>query len=162
MQIVRQSQEALKREKQLEFKIEQINQDKQDEKYTVSSLSDEKGEQLFKELEELMRSQYIYRENNLTKDKLSKMLNTNRTYLSQVINENTGLSFTHYLNSFRINEAITTLSDTENSIPLKALASDIGFNSINTFYKAFQMAVGVTPSLYREKVIELRKKNIVQ
>ena len=162
MQIVKQSQEALKREKQLENKIEQLSNDKLEEKYVVSSLSDERGQQLFKELDELMRNQHIYREKNLTKDKLSKMLNTNRTYLSQVINENTGLSFTHYLNSLRINEAINILSDIENSLPIKALASDLGFNSINTFYKAFQSSVGVTPSLYREKVLELKKRNMLQ
>ena len=162
LQIVRQSQEALKKQKQLEHKIQQLQDSRQEEKYTVSSLSDEKGLLLFNQLESLLRDQGIYREKNLTKDKLSKLLNTNRTYLSQVINENTGLSFTHYVNTFRINEALNILSDTKNNIPIKALASDLGYSSINTFYTAFQAAVGLTPSLYRTKLIELQKKPAVQ
>lgn len=160
--IVRQNKEAVKRESHLQKQIEQLlNGGKKPdlhEKYAVSSLTDEKGRRLFEALQSLMREQHIYRQRDLTKDKLADLLSTNRTYLSQVINEQTGMSYTHYINAFRIEEAVRILSDTENTIPLKALASELGFNSITTFYKAFQQIIGMTPSTYRSTMEDLNQK----
>jgi AraC-like DNA-binding protein len=62
------------------------------------------------------------------------------------------MSFTYYVNRFRIEEAIRQLSDPANDVPLKALASELGFNSLSTFYNLFQSAVGMTPAQYRSKV----------
>ncbi len=122
------------------------------EKYSVSSLSDEKEKKLYEELNKLMREEYIYRQNNLTQEKLATLLHTNRTYLSQVINKHTNLSFNRFINLFRIEEAVAILSDPDNDIPLKTLSANLGFKSINTFYSAFRAAVGMTPSLYRKKI----------
>ena len=161
LNIVRQNQEAIKREKNLYLQIKQLqgeeNKLELSEKYSVSSLTDEKSSTLYKELETLMREKQVYKDNFLTKEKLAEMLGTNRTYLSQIINEKYGSSFTYYINSYRIDEAIHVLSDPDNTIPLKALSAQLGFNSISTFYKVFQLAVGMPPSLYRSKVIELQK-----
>ena len=104
-----------------------------------------------------MREEKIFKDNTLTKDKVAELLDTNRTYLSRIINEQAQTSFTHYVNRFRIEEAIRLLSDPSNDTPLKALASDLGFNSISTFYNLFQSSVGMTPAQYRSKVKELEK-----
>ena len=94
----------------------------------------------------------------ITKDKVAEILGTNRTYLSRIINEQSKLSFTHYVNRFRIEEAIRLLSDPTNETPLKAISTELGFNSISTFYNLFQSSVGMTPSQYRNKVMELQKE----
>ena len=94
----------------------------------------------------------------ITKDKVAEILGTNRTYLSRIINEQSKLSFTHYVNRFRIEEAIRLLSDPNNETPLKAISTELGFNSISTFYNLFQSSVGMTPSQYRNKVMELQKE----
>lgn len=74
-----------------------------------------------------------------------------------MINEKAGMSFVHYVNNYRLNEAIEILSDPENTIPMKALSSDLGFSSPSTFYKLFQEKVGMSPAKYREKIIELSR-----
>lgn len=161
LSIVKQNQEAIKRETELNRRIKELETSGvaiTQEKYASSSLTDEKSLELFRSLERIMREEKIYKDNFLTKDKVAELLGTNRTYLSQIINEQTKLSFTHYVNSFRIEEAIRLLSDPENSTPLKAIAADLGFNSISTFYNLFQSSVGMTPSQYRNKVLELRKQ----
>ena len=104
-----------------------------------------------------MRENKIYRDNTINKDKVSELLGTNRTYLSRIINEKTQMSFTHYINRFRIDEAVRLLSDPTYDTPLKALAIDLGFNSLSTFYNLFQASVGMTPAQYRSKVQELEK-----
>ena len=40
-------------------------------------------------------------------------------------------------------------------ITLKAIASDVGFSSMTTFYKMFQTNVGMSPKEYREKALHL-------
>ena len=74
------------------------------------------------------------------------------------INEQSKLSFTHYVNRFRIEEAIRLLSDPNNETPMKAISAELGFNSISTFYNLFQSSVGMPPSQYRNKVMELQKE----
>lgn len=59
------------------------------------------------------------------------------------------------VNAYRISEALETLSDANNDIPLKALSSDLGFCSLTTFYKMFQQKTGMTPAKYREKILLL-------
>ena len=79
------------------------------------------------------------------------MIGTNRTYLSAAIKQNTGLSFVYYVNSYRIREAVDTLSDPANDTPLKAIILDVGFRSPTTFYKLFAEATGKTPQTWRQE-----------
>lgn len=104
-----------------------------------------------------MQEDAVYKENFLTKERVADLLGTNRTYLSQVINEQTQQNFTQYINNYRINEAIRLLSDPETDLPLKAVAAEVGFNSMSTFYKIFQNTVGVPPKQYRNKVMSMHK-----
>ncbi|MCD8185612.1 MAG: helix-turn-helix domain-containing protein [Rikenellaceae bacterium] len=161
LKIVKQNRGAMARQTALQKKIAELTAGGSEEpvKYSLSSLSDEKSRNLFLQLEKLMHVDKIYREKYLTKERLAEMFHTNRTYLSQVINQHTGHKFTTYINTHRIDEAIRILSDPENDIPLKALSSDLGFNSINTFYTSFRSVVGMTPSIYREKAIRLHQNN---
>lgn len=162
--IVRQYRDSIKKEKKLEEKIQELevcmrrNETSAEcERYAKSSLEERRKTELFDALESLMKKQGVYRESNLTVDKVAKMLDSNRTYLSQIINEKTGMTFLNYINSYRIDESISILSDTENNIPLKALCTDLGFKSTTTFYKLFQERVGMTPAKYREKFLLLSR-----
>lgn len=152
--IARQYKDAIDKEKALEKKIDMLESQLGTLKTGPDAppvLSD-KNEELLVRLEALMKKEKIYREKNLTRDKVAALLGTNRTYLSQVINERTGMSFVHYVNSYRIDEALELLSDPENDTPLKAISLNLGFSSLTTFYTLFQKKVGMTPAKYREEV----------
>ena len=118
----------------------------------------DRGGELFRRIEQLM-SQGIYRRNDLTIERLAELLNTNRTYLSQAINRGAGKAFSGYLNGYRIDEAVRRLSDVEDDIPLKALALSLGYNHLQTFYSAFQSQIGMPPSKYRKKLLELHDEH---
>lgn len=178
--IVRQNQEAFRREEQLRHQLaERQGEAGQDstlsipnekepikpsplpsEKYAASSLTEEKKQDLYKQLENLLIEQRVYTDNMLTKEKVAEMLGTNRTYLSQIINEQTNQSFTQFITGFRTREAVRQLSAPDNQIPLKALSAELGFNSMTTFYRQFQLATGMTPNQYRNKVQELHAQSI--
>ena len=66
------------------------------------------------------------------------------------------MNYLQFVNSYRINEAVRILSDKNMiSYPLKQIWSDLGFSSPSTFYKVFQQAVGITPSVYRKQFLEM-------
>lgn len=160
--IVRQHMDALKKEAKLEGYISELEsrlegKTTENEKYSRSSLEERKKNELFSLLEKIMKEDKVYIEPGLTGDRLAKIAGTNRTYLSRVVNEKTGMTLVSYVNSYRINEAIAILSDAGNDIPLKALCTDLGFKSMTTFYKLFSDRVGMTPAKYREKILYLSK-----
>ena len=102
LSIVKQNQEAIKRETELNRRIKELETNapsmvSTSEKYASSSLTDEKSLELFRTLERIMREEKIYKDNFITKDKVAEILGTNRTYLSRIINEQSKLSFTHYV-----------------------------------------------------------------
>jgi AraC-like DNA-binding protein/lipopolysaccharide biosynthesis regulator YciM len=153
--IILSNKEYIKREDELRDQLRCIKTKcPEADKYCVSSLKEDKMEDIYRRTESVMTDESLYRDPDLTKEKIADKLNTNRTYLSQVINEKTGMSVPQYINSYRIKEAIRILSDTSDNTPLKAIMIDLGFNSMSTFYKLFQTSVGMTPTLYRKKVRE--------
>ena len=109
------------------------------------ALTDEKKHVLFQNLEHCMTDQGIYRDKLLTKEKVADLLGTNRTYLSQVINEQTGQTFTQYVNRYRLDEAIRLLGDPQADITLKGIASDVGFSSMTTSTKCFRPTSACRP-----------------
>lgn len=149
LRIVRQYNESIRKERELQSELDELRGNAAGTKDACSN------EELFFRLEAMMRNEHIYRKKYLTRDEVVEMMKTNRTYLSQVVNEKTGKSFNQYVNSYRIAEAVSILSDVSSDVPLKAVAGDAGFSSLTTFYKIFREEVGMTPAKYREKVLEL-------
>ncbi len=139
--LVKQQREAMERESQRERRSQ--------------VLADDKKRGLITQLEMLMQEKQVFCENLLTKERVAEMLQTNRTYLSQVINEVYGKSFTQYINDLRIEEAIRRLDRPDNRRALRLIGQDLGFNSPTTFNTQFQQRTGMTPAQYRQKVQQL-------
>lgn len=112
----------------------------------------EKSRSLFMDAEKIMSRDKIYRQNDLSLEKLADILQSNRSYVSSAINQYSGMSFTQWLNSWRIKEAIARLSDPADTAPLKAISDEVGFNTIAVFYKAFQKETGCPPAKYRKEM----------
>lgn len=120
--------------------------------------NEEKSQELYDRACRLMEHERLYTDAQLNRERMAEILGTNRTYLSAIIKEKSGMSYLQFVNSYRINEAIRILSDPDKTdYPLKQIWSDLGFNSPATFYKLFQQAVGITPSVYRKQFIDLNE-----
>lgn len=170
--IVLQNSRAVAQQKILQEQIDELTQkaqaaDQEEQNTAVSSeesvadhaqtsIVDAKKDALYKHLCWLMDHERLYTESQLTRERMAERLSTNRTYLTQVIKEQTGMNYLQFINSYRINEAIRILSDPDKSdYPLKKIWSDLGFSSPSTFYKLFQQEVGITPSTYRKQFLEV-------
>lgn len=167
--IVQQNAKAVTRQKELLHRISELENmnagdretdEEQDVRKSRLNIDEDKMQQLYDQLCQLMEEEKLYADQQLNREKLAEQLGTNRTYLSQIIKEKSGMSYLQFINSYRINEAIRILSDkTLIDYPLKQICADIGFNSPTTFYKFFQQSVGITPSFYRKQFIDLEKNN---
>lgn len=114
----------------------------------------QKNKALFEAVEKLMNDEHLYRSNSISIDMLVERLHSNRTYLSRMFTEQ-NTSFSEYINSYRIREALSLLSEPENDIPLKVLSDSLGYNSLSSFYRAFQKEMGVPPSRFRQEIKKL-------
>lgn len=114
---------------------------------------------LYSRLERLMQ-EGAYRQKDLSLETIAGMLGSNRTYVSNTINKMSGMTFYSYLDSYRIKEAIRRLSDTPyaQTVSLKVLAADIGYNSPQVFHRAFKKETGTTPSIYRQEILKHSNK----
>ncbi|HIB8182167.1 helix-turn-helix domain-containing protein [Elizabethkingia anophelis] len=95
---------------------------------------------------------------NITLYSLARDFETNRDYLSKMINELKEKNFSQYLNELRINFAIEELKDNR-KLRLKtiaAIASDMGFSNAESFTRAFKYVTGTLPSYY---IKALRENN---
>ena len=166
-QIVRESVDWLAKERQFSKRIAEQEKQLQEligkagavdgGRYSGSSLNKDSQQELFGRLERLMQNDQVYKNSLFTREKMAELLGTNRTYLSQTINEQTGLTFTHYMNKYRIEEARRILADPQDDTPIKAIAADLGFSSVTTFYTLFKAVVQMSPDQYRKHASSLRE-----
>ena len=133
------------------------SEEKDNYKAEIESTSpdDDKYRDILCRLETLMTDSSVYTASDVTRDKVAKLIDTNRSYLSKAINSYYRVTFTQFINQLRIREAVRILSDINNDTPLKQLASDLGFNSISTFYTQFSAETGMTPAVFRERAHRL-------
>lgn len=115
----------------------------------LSSEKEKGTDKLFEIIEDRMR-QGAFRQKDLSLEKMASLVGSNRTYVSNTINKVADTTFYDYVKSYRVKEAIRVLSDPSAcSVSMKALADDVGFNSVQVFYKAFKEETGVTPGVYK-------------
>jgi AraC-like DNA-binding protein len=65
------------------------------------------------------------------------------THLSRIFKKETSLSFSEYLNRFRLSKAKIFLA--EKRIPIKQIVEEVGFSNYNYFFKVFKEIEGITP-----------------
>lgn len=118
------------------------------EKYKNSSLVN--ASELFEKIDTLVKKEQMFLTPELKLNALSERLDTSIPYISQAINETKKMSFSDYINSFRIEEAKKKLLVPKPDT-IFAIAIDVGFNSKATFYYAFKKLTNTTPTEFRKQ-----------
>lgn len=81
-------------------------------------------------------------------------LHYNASYLSNVFKRETGLTFSEYMASFRIQMAKQWL--TETAMPVKEIADRLKYTNSHNFIRSFRKQEGMTPGQYRTKYSEYK------
>lgn len=122
-------------------------------KYQHSTLTPEVRRRILDNMQKLISEKVFFLQKDLDIDRLSEILKTNSTYLSQVINEDFGKNFFHFVNDLRIEEAKKHFGDKSNDkYTIEAIANSCGFNSRSSFHSAFKKATGYTPAEFRNNI----------
>lgn len=87
--------------------------------------------------------------NDCSLEALSRHTSYHYVYLSKYFKQCTGMSFTDYVNRYRVSEACYLLQNLDQTI-LKT-AYDCGFDSLRSFNRNFKAIIGTTPSEYQSK-----------
>ena len=103
-------------------------------------------------LRHVIEDEEVYTNQNLKVLDLAKRLEISEKELSTYIHEAYGLSFTDYINRYRI-EKVKSLLNTpdQHKYTLLAISEKAGFNSKSSFNAVFKKHSGMTPSQYKNQ-----------
>lgn len=106
-----------------------------------------------KMVSERIKNDLLYRDDQLSLQKLSKKLGLSVNELSYIINTGFKMNFNDLINEYRIMDFKDHLSDTGNQkYTLLGIAYKAGFNSKASFYRAFKKATGKTPAAFYKEI----------
>jgi len=116
---------------------------------SVVTVKEEKAKKLLSKLLKI-EEQELFLNKNYSLNLLAKKIDSNSSYVSQIINAYWGKSFVEYTNELRINYILQKLKEdtTYQKFTLIAIAESIGYKSLSSFNKHFKNIAGVTPKQY--------------
>ncbi len=107
--------------------------------------------QLKVKLLDLFVIQEIYKNRDLKITLVSQKLQTNRTYVSNLINSEFKCTFSEFVNQYRVIDAKKLLADSkQQNYSLNFISEASGFGSIQSFIRIFKEHEGITPGKYRD------------
>ncbi len=124
------------------------------EKYANRKIIDTDATDLIDRIETYLHKTKSYKNPNLKVKELANAVAIPEHQLSQLLNDNLGVGFSHYINNFRVEEAKQLLIS-EKRLTIEAIGNEAGFNSKASFFTTFKAKVFCTPNTYR-------KQNLVQ
>lgn len=104
-------------------------------------------------LEAYIRERELFLNPKLSLPDLAAEMGTNRSYLSNCLNNELGVTFYDYINGFRLEKAKGILENPAFDGCIEEVALLSGFNSVSTFRRSFQKKYDCTPSQYRKKMV---------
>jgi len=81
---------------------------------------------------------------------VAKHIGTNRSYVSNIINDKIGCNFNQFVNNYRINEAKILLKRTP-ELSITEVSELSGFGSVSSFLRIFKNVENYTPTEFRKK-----------
>jgi AraC-like DNA-binding protein len=107
--------------------------------------------ELGSELTSFMESSKMYLQHNLTLYDLAKAMKVSPRLISGCINQNFGNNFAEWVNSFRVEAAMTKLQDpASNHLSVEGIGLESGFQSRSAMYAAFKKQTGNSPGHFRQ------------
>jgi AraC-like DNA-binding protein len=136
-----------------DFTIRSFDDDekeKDDEWSDQSALQDEK---LKTRLMILMEKKKRFLDPELKITDLCSDLNTNRTYISNVINKDFGVNFNDLVNGYRVEYAVDLIKNNrDEEFSLQSIAFESGFGSFSSFTRAFKKNTGTTVAMFKNQM----------
>ncbi|MDR2496754.1 MAG: helix-turn-helix transcriptional regulator [Tannerellaceae bacterium] len=108
--------------------------------------------EIFAAIEDYCRTSKPYLDPTLSIAQFAAHLNSNTTYISRAISIHNGMSFTTYINAYRVRHAKDMIKHNNSEYTLEYIYSSSGFQNQSTFNRVFKQMEGLTPSDYLAEV----------
>ena len=112
---------------------------------TVAGSWDEDG--LLSRFQKLMQEEQLFLQPSLSLGDVAEKLNTNKTYVSKMVNNTYNLGFPELLNTLRIDYAQQYILN-HRGAKQEEIAHACGFLSASSFNNIFKKLTGVTPKMW--------------
>jgi len=116
--------------------------------------SDSRSAELFNEVVRVMESRKPWLQDDFTIDDLSRLVHTNRMYLSKSINFHSGRNFNQLVNFYRVRYAVE-LMQKDPSLRMNEISQMSGFHTVVSFNMAFKLNERMTPTEYLQSLKKL-------
>ncbi|TBL80752.1 AraC family transcriptional regulator [Paenibacillus thalictri] len=108
---------------------------------------------MYKSISEKVIGQIIDNyDQDLTLELCASRINYHASYVKQVFRKETGMNFSDYLSSYRMNMAKRWLVDTD--MKISDIAEKLRYTNSQNFIRSFRKIVGVTPGQFRQAELE--------
>lgn len=114
----------------------------------IGEKRNKKGSLLVNNINEYLSSDYS--DSNITVISASERFGVSEAYLSKLFREFAGTSFAAYLEKLRIDAAKLLLIN--DKLKMQQISEQVGYNSVESFRRAFKRITGVAPSEYKENI----------
>lgn len=119
-------------------------------RYAISRLNGINVDSVVARLDDLMREERVFLDEDLTLARLAEDLSIRPQQLSEILNTRMEANFRDYVNGFRLEEAASLLKQEPHRSVL-SIAYAAGFNSKSSFHKLFAGRFGCSPADFRKR-----------
>lgn len=128
---------------------QEVPKDKKPEKYKKSGTSEGSNTDLFRRIENYLKTNKIYLDPDFNLDLLVEHIGETRHKISEAINQEYNDNFYAYINGLRLKEFLHVIeTDKFPNYTILAIAYECGFKSTSAFYSYFKKVTGKTPKQY--------------
>lgn len=111
-----------------------------------------RGQLMYEKLSKEMQESHLFTNPDIRITDICLLLGSNRTYISQMINDHTGTNFCDYINTHRVEYAKRLLIEAP-ELSLEDVAEQSGFSGKSSFYRAFTEKMNLSPGRFRRLVL---------
>jgi len=122
------------------------------EKYAGSGLTEKEIGNYYSQLLYILENEKLYLNPELVLQDLAGHMQSSPKVLSQVINQQSGLNFFDFINSYRCEEVKRIIADADPKMTILEIMYEAGFNSKSSFNKEFKKLNGITPTEFRKSI----------
>ena len=130
-----------------------------DEVTCISDAKDVSDRELFERIHHLIVSDKLFLDPAFSREHVIKLALVNKNKVAKMFRQFAHTNFNGYVNALRLEYALA-LMHSQPEMPIKAVAYDAGFNSVRTFYRAFEKAYDKTPVEYKASLPVSIKKEV--
>jgi AraC-like DNA-binding protein len=117
------------------------------------------NDELLEKINNVMEDEDVFCDPEFSLAGLAKLVDSNTSYVSQVINATYNENFRTFIYEYRIRVAMKRLTETGkyDNYNIQGIAESVGYKSSSNFISAFKKVTGMTPSLYQKMAKEEEK-----